>query len=150
TWWQQSVTAPDQLRQRVAFALSQIMVVSENGTLNNNPVVLSSYYDVLLNNSFGNFRDLLKAVTLSPAMGLYLDMRFNDKGNLAAGTHPNENYAREIQQLFSIGLNRMWPDGTLVLDSNGDIVPTYNQDVIIGFARVFTGWNYYQPNQANN
>lgn len=149
TWWQQSVTAPDQLRQRVAFALSEILVVSEAGPLGGNPVALSAYYDLLLQRAFGNFRDLLKSVTLSPAMGLYLDMRGNDKGNLSTGTHPNENYAREIMQLFSIGLNRMWPDGTLVLNSNGELVPTYDQDTIIGYARVFTGWNYYQTNQAN-
>jgi len=149
TWWRHSVTAPDQLRQRVAFALSEILVVSESGPLEGNPRALSGYYDVLLKHAFGNFRNLLKDVTLSPAMGLYLDMRRNDKGNLALGTHPNENYAREILQLFSIGLNRMWPDGTLVLNSQGDLVPTYDQDVIIGFSRVFTGWNYYQPNQAS-
>lgn len=96
SWWQQSLTAPDQLRQRVAFAWSEIMVVSGKGVLLNNARALSDYYDVLLDNAFGNFRDLLEAVTLSPAMGLYLDMRGNDKGNLATGRHPNENYAREI------------------------------------------------------
>ncbi|MBC8096435.1 MAG: DUF1800 family protein, partial [Akkermansiaceae bacterium] len=115
TWWQQSVTAPDQLRQRVAFALSEIMVISESGVLEDNGRALSAYYDVLLNHAFGNFRQLLEDVTLSPAMGLYLDMRRNEKGNMTLGTHPNENYAREILQLFSAGLNRMWPDGTLVL-----------------------------------
>src|SRR4029077_18765286 len=103
----------------------------------------------LLKDSFGNFRDLLEDVTLAPAMGDYLDMRRNDKANISAGTHPNENYAREVMQLFSIGLNRMWPDGTLVLNSEGDIVPTYNQDAIIGFSHVFTGWNYWQTTQAN-
>ena len=149
TWWQQSVSAPDQLRQRVAFALSEIMVLSENGVLTGNPRALSGYYDVLLKDSFGNFRNLLEDVTLSPAMGDYLDMRRNDKANISNGTHPNENYAREVMQLFSIGLNRMWPDGTLVLNSQGDIVPTYDQDVIIGYARVFTGWNYFQMNQTN-
>ncbi|NOS68902.1 MAG: DUF1800 family protein [Verrucomicrobia bacterium] len=149
TWWQQSVTAPDQLRQRVAFALSEILVASESGPLSDNGRALSSYYDTLLKNAFGNFRDLLENVTLSPAMGIYLDMRRNDKGNPLLGTHPNENYAREILQLFSVGLNRMWPDGTLVLNSEGGLVPTYNQDVIIGFSKVFTGWNYYQTNQAN-
>jgi len=149
-WWQQSVRAPDQLRQRVAFALSEILVVSESGVLEGNPRALSAYYDMLLRHAFGNFRDLLEGVTLSPAMGLYLDMRRNDKGSLSAGTHPNENYAREILQLFSVGLNRMWPDGTLVLNSRGDLVPTYDQDVIIGFARVFTGWNYAQANQADH
>jgi hypothetical protein len=149
TWWQQSITAPDQLRQRIAFALSEIMVVSDQGTLQDNGVVLSSYYDMLVDNAFVNFRELLEAVTLHPAMGLYLNMQGNDKGNIITGTHPNENYAREIEQLFSIGLNRMWPDGTLVMDSTGEIVPTYNQDVILGFSAVFTGWNYYQTNQAN-
>jgi uncharacterized protein (DUF1800 family) len=148
-WWLQSVTAPDQLRQRVAFALSEIMVVSENGVLQNNARALSDYYDVLLDSAFGNFRTLLKAVTLAPAMGIYLDMRGNDAGNIIRGQHANENYAREVMQLFSIGLNRLWPDGTLILDSRGNLVPTYDQSVVMGFASVFTGWNYWQPNQAN-
>jgi uncharacterized protein (DUF1800 family) len=148
-WWQQSITAPDQLRQRVAFALSEILVISQNGVLQDNAPALSAYYDLLLDNAFGNFRDLLKTVTLSPAMGLYLDMRGNDRGNIVTGIHANENYAREIEQLFSIGLNRMWPDGTLVIDSQGNTIPTYSQNVIMGFASVFTGWNYHQPNQAN-
>jgi hypothetical protein len=149
SWWQQSLTAPDQLRQRVAFALSEIMVTSGAGALNNNARALSSYYDTLLDNSLSNFRDLLKSVTLSPTMGIFLDMRGNSKGSMITGLHPNENYAREILQLFSVGLNRMWPDGTLVMDSRANLVPTYNQSVIMGFASVFTGWNYYQTNQAN-
>ncbi len=148
-WWQNAVTAPDQLRQRVAFALSEILVVSENGSLLDHADALAYYYDVLLTNAFGNFRQLLEDVTLSPAMGVYLNMQSNDKGNLVNGTHPNENYAREINQLFSIGLNRQWPDGSLVLNSAGNLVPTYDQNVINGFAAIFTGWNYYQTNQAN-
>jgi uncharacterized protein (DUF1800 family) len=148
-WWQQSLTSPDQLRQRMAFALSEILVISENGVLQDNARALSAYYDVLLDNAFGNFRDVLKSVTLSPAMGIYLDMLRNDKGSLVTGIHANENYAREVEQLFSIGLNRMWPDGTLVLNSQGSLVPTYNQNVIMGFASVFTGWTYYQPHQPN-
>jgi uncharacterized protein (DUF1800 family) len=148
-WWQNSVTAPDQLRQRVAFALSEIMVVSENGVLVNNANGLSDYYDTLLDNAFGNYRSLLEAVTLTPAMGLYLDMRGNDKGDLPSGRNPNENFGREVLQLFSIGLYRQWPDGTLVLNSKNSLVPTYDQNTIMGFARVFTGWNYYQTNQAN-
>jgi uncharacterized protein (DUF1800 family) len=148
-WWQQSITAPDQLRQRVAFALSEITVVSENSVLQNNATGLSAYYDLLLDNAFGNFRTLLKSVTLSPAMGLYLNMLGNDRGSIITGIHANENYAREVEQLFSIGLNRMWPDGTLVMDSQGNIVPTYNQSVIMGFASVFTGWTYHQANQTN-
>jgi len=150
TWWQQSVTAPDQLRQRVAFALSEIMVVSENGTLADYYANgLSSYYDTLLDHAFGNYRSLLKAVTLHPVMGVYLNMQGNNVGSIITGLHANENYAREINQLFSIGLNRMWPDGSLVLTSQNALVPTYNQSVISAFASVFTGWNYYQTNQAS-
>ncbi len=149
TWWQNSVTAPDQLRQRVAFALSEILVISESGTLQDHADGLASYYDTLLDNSFGSFRALLKAVTLTPTMGVYLNMQGNDKGNIVTGTHANENYAREINQLFSIGLNRQWPDGSLVLNSAGNLVPTYNQNVINGFAATLTGWNYFQTNQGN-
>jgi len=149
TWWQQSITAPDQLRQRVAFALSEIFVVSENGTLRNNADALSSYYDMLLDNAFGNYRSLLEAVTLHPAMGLYLNVQGNSAGSSITGLHADENYAREVQQLFSIGLNRLWPDGTLILNSQDNLVPTYSQNEIMGFASVFTGWNYYQTNQAN-
>lgn len=148
SWWRNSVTAPDQLRQRAAFALSEIFVVSNTGPLDNNARALGDYYDTLLDSSFGNFRDILKEVTLSPAMGVYLDMRANSLGNIANGTHPNENYAREILQLFSAGLYRVWPDGTLVLDSKGLAVPTYDQSVITGFARVFTGWNWGQALQG--
>ncbi len=149
TWWRHSITAPDQLRQRVAFALSEIMVVSENGVLADNARALSDYYDVLLDGAFGNFRDLLENMTLSPAMGLYLDMRGNKAGSLITGLHANENFAREILQLFSVGLYRQWPDGTLVMNSQSSLVPTYDQNTILGFASVFTGWNYYQTNQAN-
>lgn len=148
-WWQNSITAPDQLRQRVAFALSEIMVISQNGTLLNQATGLASYYDTLVDNAFGNYRNLLEAVTLSPGMGVYLNMQGNGKGNISSGTHANENYAREINQLFSIGLNRFWPDGTLILNAQGTLVPTYNQSVVSGFAQAFTGWNYHQPNQGN-
>jgi uncharacterized protein (DUF1800 family) len=150
-WWQTAVTAPDQLRQRVAFALSEIFVVSsQNTTFEFEGQSLTSFYDTLADNAFGNYHDLLKAETLHPAMGIYLNMQGNAKGNLATGYHPNENYAREIMQLFSIGLNRLWPDGTLVLDSTGSPVPTYTQDTITnGLARVFTGWNWHQALQAN-
>jgi uncharacterized protein (DUF1800 family) len=149
TWWQNSITAPDQLRQRVAFALSEIFVVSENGTLQNHADALASYYDTLVDDAFGNYRTLLQDVTLHPAMGLYLGMQGNTAGSIITGLHADENYAREIQQLFSIGLNRLWPDGSLILNSQGNLVPTYGQNEIMGFASVFTGWNYYQTNQAN-
>ncbi len=145
SWWRNSVTAPDQLRQRMAFALSEILVISNTGPLDNNGRALADYYDTLLDHGLGNFRDILKQVTLSPSMGVYLDMRGNAAGNIQTGLHPNENYAREIMQLFSAGLYRIWPDGTLVLDSKGSAVPTYDQAVITGMARVFTGWTWGQP-----
>ena len=83
-------------------------------------------------------------------MGYWLNMQGNAQGNLQTGYHPNENYGREVMQLFSVGLNRLWPDGSLVLDSQGNLVPTYNQGTITnGFARVFTGWTWHQALQAN-
>jgi len=136
------------LRQRVAFALSEIFVISENGALENHADGLGSYYDMLLNDAFGNFRTLLEDVTLHPCMGIYLSMLGNNAGNFVTGTHADENYAREVEQLFSIGLNREWPDGSLILNSQDSLVPTYNQNVIMGFASVFTGWNYHQTNVA--
>ena len=157
SWWKNAVTAPDQLRQRLAFALSEILVVSEAGPLDDRAETLADFYDTLLSYSLGdtavipgpntppadgNFFNLLKAVTLHPAMGRYLDMLNNDKPSLTTGRIPNENYAREILQLFSIGLNRMWPDGSLMLNSKGEPIPTYDQNAIIGFAHVFTGWGY--------
>jgi uncharacterized protein (DUF1800 family) len=144
SWWKNAITAPDQLRQRVAFALSEITVVSDTGPLNNNGRTLADYYDSLLDYSFDNYRNILKQVTLTSAMGLYLDMLQNQKGNAQTGLHPNENYAREIMQLFSIGLYHLWPDGTLMLDSTGLPVATYDQTVITGMARVFTGWSWGQ------
>ncbi|EDY17397.1 Protein of unknown function DUF1800 [Chthoniobacter flavus Ellin428] len=144
SWWNNSVNAPDQLRQRVAFALSEILVTSDVGPLNNNGRTLADYYDTLVDYAFTDFRTILKQVTLTSAMGVYLNMQGNYKGNYQTGLHPNENYAREIMQLFSIGLYRLWPDGTLVLDSTGNPIPTYDQTVITGMARVFTGWNWGQ------
>lgn len=141
-WWRNSVIGGDQLRQRVAFALSEIMVVSAQGPLDNRGDALSYFYDILVNHSFGNFRDMLEAVTLTPTMGRYLDMLRNDKPDMTVGRIPNENYAREIKQLFSVGLFRMWPDGTLVLNSKDTPIETYTQQEIIGFAHVFTGWDY--------
>ncbi len=142
-WWRNSVTGPDQLRQRVAFALSEIFVISENGPLDERADTISDYYDMLLANAFGNARTLLEDVTLHPAMGRYLDMLRNRRPDPSTGRIPNENYAREIEQLFSIGLYRMHPDGSLMLNSKGELIPTYEQDAIIGFAHVFTGWDYF-------
>lgn len=140
-WWRHALHADDQLRQRMAFALSQIMVVSEQGSaLEDFPVGLTYYYDLLVGNAFGNFRDLLRDVTLSPAMGLYLGMLGNQKADEEQGIRPDENFAREIMQLFTIGLVELNPDGTPTLDENGEQIPTYDQDDVKALARVFTGW----------
>jgi uncharacterized protein (DUF1800 family) len=135
-----ALTAPDQLRQRVAFALSQIMVVS--GTELYEAYGMAAYQNLLLNDAFGNFRQLIEDVTLSPVMGRYLDMANNSKPDPARGTSPNENYARELMQLFSIGLFKLNADGTQLKDATGQPIPTYDQNVIEGFASVFTGWTY--------
>lgn len=142
TWWKSTISGQDQLRQKVAFALSQIHVVSGQGPLEDNSRALSDFYDTLAANAFGNFRDILIDTTLAPAMGRYLDMLRNDKPDLAVGRSPNENYAREIKQLFSIGLYRMWPNGTLILNSKFEPVDTYTQREIVGLSHVFTGWDY--------
>lgn len=142
TWWKTALTGPDQLRQRIAYALSQIHVVSGQGPLEDNSRALSYFYDKLAANAFGNFSDTLRDTTLTPSMGRYLDMLGNDKPDLSLGRSPNENYAREIKQLFSIGLYRMWPDGTLMLTSQDSPIDTYTQREIVGLAHVFTGWYY--------
>jgi len=132
----------DQLRQRVAFALSEIFVVSNsNGTLDYEPWALASFYDLLAADAFGNYRDLLEDVTRHPAMAIFLSMIQNQKADPDQNIHPDENYAREVLQLFSIGLNWLKDDGTLLL-SNGQPIPTYNQAVVRGFAAVFTGWDW--------
>jgi uncharacterized protein (DUF1800 family) len=153
-WWKLAMTAPDQLRQRVAFALSEIFVVSDvNTTLFNNArgEGLSNYYDILVRGAFGNFRQTLEDVTLSPVMGFYLSSLRNGKATFegktgAQLTSPDENYAREVMQLFTIGLNQLQPDGTLKLDTSGFPVPTYDQKTITETAKVFTGWAYYSVN----
>ena len=132
----------DQLRQRVAFALSQLFVVSDRlAAIGSYPMTTTSYYDVLIANAFGNYRDLLEQVTLHPAMGVYLSMHRNRKADAALNIRPDENYAREVMQLFSIGLHQLHPDGTRVL-ADDEPVPTYTQETVRGFARAFTGWNW--------
>lgn len=140
-WWNNVLDQPDQLRQRVAFALSQIFVVSDlDYLLANNQWGMANYYDMLSRNAFGNYRQLLEEVTLHPVMGVYLSMVRNEKANPAENIRPDENYAREVLQLFSIGLYELNDRGE-ALPANSP-VPAYSQAQVEEFARVFTGWNY--------
>ena len=141
-WFRNAVNGDDQLRQRVAFALSEILVVSELGALVSFPYALADYYDELARHAFGNYRDLLEAVTLHPAMGIYLSMLGNEKPDAALNIRPDENYARELMQLFTIGLVELNLDGSVQLDAQNQPIPTYDQAVIEGFAHVFTGWHF--------
>jgi uncharacterized protein (TIGR03437 family) len=150
TFWRQAVLGNDQLRQRVSYALSQIFVVSFNSDLEGQYIAVASYADMLNKNAFGNFRQLLEDVTLHPAMGRYLDHITNDKEDPVTGRNPNENYAREVLQLFSIGLYKLHPDGTLMLDTKGLPIETYDQDIVKGFAHVFTGWSYGSFTKTEN
>jgi uncharacterized protein (DUF1800 family) len=135
-----AVSNPDQLRQRVAFALSQIFVTSIQKLIWNQNMVL--FQNMLLSDAFSNFRQIMGDVTLSPAMGQYLDMANNAKANPATGAVANENYARELMQLFTIGTQMLNQDGSVQLDSFGVPIPTYSQFTITEFARVYTGWTY--------
>lgn len=140
-WFRNSLNGPDQLRQRVAFALSEIFVVSQIGALQSRPFAVADFYDVLARNAFGNYRDLIEEVTLHPAMGVYLSMLGNRAPDPVLNIRPDENYARELMQLFSIGLVELNIDGTERLVGDQP-VPTYDQATIEGFAHVFTGWTY--------
>ena len=139
-FFRNALTGPDQLRQRLALALSEILVAS--GQQIRQPYAMANYQRIFLTHAFGNFRDVLRAVTLSPAMGNYLNMVNNDKPNPARGTQPNENYGREVLQLFSIGLVQLNADGSPKLDAHGVPLPSYDQDAVEGFAHAFTGWTY--------
>ena len=141
-WWRQSIYAPDQLRQRVAFALSQILVVSGQSGINEEQHGLANYYDILMRNAFGNYRQILEEVTLNPIMGEYLSMKGNQKPDPANNVRADENYARELLQLFTIGLEQLNPDGTPKLDDGGVPLPTYDQEIVENYARVFTGWHF--------
>ncbi len=135
TFFSNALYGNDQLRQRVAFALHQIMVVSANSEVNR-PSWMTVYLQALDRNAFGSYQTLLNEIALNPAMGEYLDMR------LSTRTSPNENFAREVLQLFSIGTDVLNPDGTPQRDSQGNTVPTYSQADVNEFTRVFTGWNF--------
>lgn len=135
-----AIGGPDQLRQRVAFALSQICVVSRRDpNLENRPLAVADYYDIFVRNAFGNYRDVLREVAFHPVMGRYLSHIGNQKARPEINQFPDENFAREIQQLFSIGLWELNPDGTRKLDANGQPIATYGTAQVTEFARVFTG-----------
>ena len=157
SWWNRAMEVPalapggktqlsDVLRQRVGFALSEIFVISDHlDELNNTPAGMTDYYDMLLKGAFGNFRSLLFNVATHPCMGVYLSHLQNSKGDPDAGIFPDENFAREIMQLFTIGLWELNPDGTRRLDTHGDPIPTYNNTTIMQMARVMTGFSWGGP-----
>ena len=138
-WWQTNMTNEDLLRQRVALALSEILVISSNSDLGFYGEGLGSFYDVLSRNALGNYSDILREVTLQPAMGFYLSHLNNPRADEEVNVHPDENYAREVMQLFSIGLYELNDDGTRMLDAEGNFIPTYDNNDIKEFAKVFTG-----------
>jgi uncharacterized protein (DUF1800 family) len=141
--WHRLITSPDHMRQRIALALSEFFVVSTTGLAASQwcHFAMAAYWDMLCNNAFGNFRQLLEAVTLSPAMGIYLSTRGNSKEDATTGRAPDENYAREVMQLFTIGLRELNVNGTAKADGSGKPIDTYTQDTITNLARVFTGWD---------
>ena len=136
-WWQTALTGPDELRQRVAFALSEMFVISTDSV---NATTVTYYHNTLTQDAFTNFSTIMQDVTLSPGMGAYLNMLHSAKA--PAGQIANENYARELMQLFTIGLDQMNQDGTLMLDGSGNPIPNYTQDQVQAFAKAFTGWTY--------
>jgi uncharacterized protein (DUF1800 family) len=129
----------DLLRQRVALALSELFVISLDSDLSNQGYGLADYYDVLLRNSFGNFEDMLYEVTLHPCMGFYLSHLNNPKEIPEENIHSDQNYAREIMQLFTIGLYELNQDGSRKTDGEGKWIPTYGQSDIEELAKIFTG-----------
>jgi uncharacterized protein (DUF1800 family) len=141
--WRELGSSTDQVRKRVALALSEIFVVSLNGLdFSWRSSALASYWDLLSRNAFGSFRTLLEGVSLSPAMGVYLSTRGNQKEDTRTGRVPDENYAREVMQLFTIGLAELNPDGTPRLDAQGKQIDSYTSADVSNLARVFTGYDF--------
>jgi uncharacterized protein (DUF1800 family) len=141
--WRKMITSPDTLRQRVTLALSEITVAAISGLVGSGWRAFSAahYLDLLEANAFGNYRTLLQQLSVSAPMGQYLTFRGNVKANPVTGAMPDENYAREVMQLFSIGLIKLNPDGTPLLQG-GKAQDTYGLSDITGLARIFTGWNF--------
>ena len=157
-WWHIALTSEDQLRQRVAWALSQIFVIGDTGVGFNGDdkrsigggeesivdwIGMSDYYDMLSEGASGTYRDVLGKVTYHPCMGTWLSSVRNRKANVSAGRFPDENYAREIMQLFSVGLYHLHQDGRLKTDENGALIPTYDNAQIKELGRLFTGFRYH-------
>jgi uncharacterized protein (DUF1800 family) len=138
-WLNVVLQAPDQLRQRVAWALAQILTMSATGLSIDAPYVelYANYYDIFVRNAFGNFRQVLREVTYSPAMGEYLTYVYNT-AFFVGGNYPDENYARELMQLFTIGLYKLNADGSQMLAADGTALPTYSNNDIVTFARIWT------------
>lgn len=150
-WWKLALIAPDQLRHRMAYALSQIFVINmEPGTvIGDNIDTQAVYYDIFVKYGFDEFRQVLEDVTYSPAMGFYLSHLNNRKGDPSINRFPDENFAREIMQLFTIGLWKLNPDGTHQVDESGASIPTYDNDVITELAKVFTGMSHSTTNNGD-
>jgi uncharacterized protein (DUF1800 family) len=145
--WNQLIASPDPVRKRLAYALSQFFVVSTNGIeIQWQSNAVAAYWDVLNRNALGNFRQLLEDVTLNPAMGVYLSTLDNRKEDTRTGRVPDENYAREVMQLFTIGLNELNNDGTKKIGTNGQPIETYTNSDVSNLARVFTGYSYDYAN----
>ncbi len=143
SFWSGALNGKDQLRQRVAFALSEIFVASMNDSCGfEHPRGMASYYDMLADNAFGSFRNLLEKVAMHPIMGCYLSHLKNQRENASTGRVPDENFAREVMQLFTIGLYQLKADGTQVLDASGNPIETYTANDVAGLAKVFTGFSY--------
>ena len=138
-WWQYHVTSSDYLRQRIAFALSELLVISRFSNFNNEPYAFADYYDIFMNHAFGNYRDILDDVTFHAAMARYLTYMNNPKSDTIEMIFPDENYAREVMQLFTIGLYELNNDGTEKVDTAGELIPTYDNIDIAEFSKIFTG-----------
>ncbi len=151
SFWKQALTGPDQLRQRMAFALSQIFVISmADSNVANDTRAVAAWLDLLASQGLGNYRDLLEAVARHPMMGLYLSHLRNQKADARTGRVPDENFAREVMQLFSIGLVELNEDGSARTGSGGAALETYTPADISGLARVFTGWSWACPDWPDN
>ncbi len=155
--WNQLFTGADQMRKRMTLALSEFFVASlQSAEFDWRSQAYAAWWDMLARNAFGNYRQLLQDVTLNPAMGYYLNTRGNQKEDTRTGRVPDENYAREVMQLFSIGLYQLNPDGTEKVDASGKKIDVYNQSDVTNLARVFTGYNFdesvgrFNPRKADD